>query len=56
MRDVFRRIYCAPVPLLSRETAVLRLLDHIGEWLMTLLIGVATLVIFIAVMHRYGSG
>ncbi|MCQ9375640.1 TRAP transporter small permease [Methyloversatilis sp. XJ19-13] len=35
---------------------MLRLLDHIEEWLITLLIGVATIVIFVAVVHRYASG
>jgi C4-dicarboxylate transporter DctQ subunit len=33
-----------------------RLLDHVEEWLITFLIGAATLVIFIAVLHRFLSG
>ena len=35
---------------------VLRTLDHLEEWLITLLMGGATLIIFAAVMHRYLSG
>ncbi len=33
-----------------------RLLDHLEEWLITFLIGAATLVIFMAVVHRFLSG
>jgi C4-dicarboxylate transporter DctQ subunit len=33
-----------------------RFLDHIEEWLITFLIGAATLVIFAAVVHRFLSG
>ena len=33
-----------------------RILDRLEEWLITLLIGAATLVIFFAVLHRYLSG
>jgi C4-dicarboxylate transporter DctQ subunit len=33
-----------------------RVLDHIEEWLITFLIGAATLVIFMAVLHRFLSG
>ncbi len=32
---------------------MLRALDHLEEWLITFLIGAATLVIFTAVLHRY---
>ena len=35
---------------------MLRFLDHLEEWLITFLIGAATLIIFAAVMHRYASG
>jgi TRAP-type C4-dicarboxylate transport system, small permease component len=35
---------------------VLRLLDHFEEWLIAFLMAAATLVIFAAVVHRYGSG
>jgi C4-dicarboxylate transporter, DctQ subunit len=35
---------------------MLRLLDHLEEWLVTFLMGAATLIIFAAVMHRYASG
>ncbi len=34
----------------------MRFLDHLEEWLITFLIGAATLVIFVAVVHRYASG
>jgi C4-dicarboxylate transporter, DctQ subunit len=35
---------------------MLRILDHLEEWLITFLIGAATLVIFTAVLHRYSMG
>jgi C4-dicarboxylate transporter, DctQ subunit len=35
---------------------MLRFLDHLEEWLITFLIGAATLIIFAAVAHRYASG
>ncbi|MBA4175956.1 MAG: TRAP transporter permease DctQ [Leptothrix sp. (in: Bacteria)] len=35
---------------------MLRLLDHLEEWLITFLIGAATLIIFAAVAHRYATG
>jgi C4-dicarboxylate transporter DctQ subunit len=33
-----------------------KILDHLEEWLITFLMGAATVVIFIAVAHRYASG
>jgi C4-dicarboxylate transporter DctM subunit len=33
-----------------------RLLDHLEEWLIASLIAAATLLIFVAVLHRYGTG
>jgi hypothetical protein len=33
-----------------------KVLDHIEEWIITFLIGAATLIIFVAVMHRYAAG
>src|SRR5512134_1890487 len=33
-----------------------RFLDHLEEWLITFLIGAATIVIFVAVLHRYATG
>jgi C4-dicarboxylate transporter DctQ subunit len=33
-----------------------RFLDHLEEWLITFLIGAATLVVFVAVVHRYATG
>ena len=33
-----------------------RVLDHLEEWLITFLIGAATLIIFVAVVHRYVTG
>ena len=35
---------------------VLRFLDHLEEWLIAFLMGAATLIIFVAVVHRYASG
>ena len=34
----------------------MRFLDHLEEWIITLLMGAATLVIFAAVVHRYATG
>src|SRR6266496_4760803 len=34
----------------------MRILDHLEEWLITVLIAAATLIIFVAVVHRYASG
>src|SRR6187551_1942396 len=34
----------------------MRFLDHLEEWLIAFLMGAATLLIFIAVMHRYAAG
>jgi C4-dicarboxylate transporter, DctQ subunit len=33
----------------------MKILDHLEEWLIATLIAVATLIIFVAVVHRYGS-
>jgi C4-dicarboxylate transporter DctQ subunit len=33
-----------------------KVLDHLEEWLVTFLMGAATLIIFVAVMHRYAAG
>ncbi len=35
---------------------MLKALDHLEEWLITFLMGAATLIIFVAVMHRYLTG
>jgi C4-dicarboxylate transporter DctQ subunit len=35
---------------------MLKVLDHLEEWLITFLIGAATLIIFASVVHRYLSG
>ncbi len=35
---------------------MLKFLDHLEEWLIAFLIGAATLLIFIAVVHRYAAG
>ena len=34
----------------------LRILGHLEEWLITFLMGAATFVIFLAVVHRFASG
>jgi C4-dicarboxylate transporter, DctQ subunit len=33
-----------------------RFLDHLEEWIITFLIGAATVIIFVAVIHRYATG
>jgi len=35
---------------------MLKVLDHLEEWLIAFLMGAATLVIFVAVLHRYAAG
>lgn len=35
---------------------MLKILDHLEEWLIALLMGGATLIIFVAVIHRYAAG
>jgi C4-dicarboxylate transporter DctQ subunit len=34
----------------------MKLLDHLEEWLIAVLMGAATLLIFVAVIHRYAAG
>jgi C4-dicarboxylate transporter DctQ subunit len=34
----------------------MKILDHLEEWLITFLMGAATLIIFVAVLHRYLAG
>ncbi len=34
----------------------MKVLDHFEEWLIAFLMGAATLVVFVAVVHRYASG
>jgi C4-dicarboxylate transporter DctQ subunit len=35
---------------------MLKILDHLEEWLIALLMGCATVIIFVAVIHRYAAG
>lgn len=35
---------------------MMKCLDHLEEWIITFLIGAATVIIFVAVIHRYASG
>ena len=35
---------------------MMKVLDHLEEWLISFLMGAATLIIFVAVMHRYATG
>ncbi len=35
---------------------MMKVLDHLEEWLITFLMGTATVIIFVAVMHRYATG
>ncbi len=34
----------------------MKVLDHLEEWLITFLMGAATLIVFVAVLHRYAAG
>jgi len=34
----------------------MKVLDHLEEWLISTLMGLATIIIFVAVIHRYLSG
>jgi C4-dicarboxylate transporter DctM subunit len=42
--------------LIPGGDVLLRVLDHLEEWLIAALITAATLLIFVAVLHRYGTG
>ena len=35
---------------------MLKVLDHLEEWIIALLMGAATIIIFVAVVHRYATG
>ena len=35
---------------------MLKVLDHLEEWIIATLMGAATVIIFVAVLHRYMSG
>jgi C4-dicarboxylate transporter DctQ subunit len=35
---------------------MMKVLDHLEEWIITFLMGAATLLIFVAVIHRHGAG
>src|SRR5674476_294537 len=35
---------------------MMKFLDHLEEWLVTFLMGASTLIIFVAVVHRYAAG
>ena len=34
----------------------MKFLDHLEEWLIAFMMGAATLLIFVAVVHRYAAG
>src|SRR5260370_67382 len=38
------------------RSGMLKVLDHLEEWLIASLMGCATLIIFVAVIHRYAAG
>ena len=42
--------------LIPVKNVLLRALDHLEEWLIAALITAATVLIFLAVLHRYGTG
>jgi len=35
---------------------LMKILDHLEEWLIAFLMGAATLIVFVAVLHRYAAG
>lgn len=35
---------------------MMKILDRLEEWIIALLMGAATLIVFIAVLHRYMAG
>ena len=39
-----------------KQNPLLRVLDHLEEWIITFLIAAATVIIFVAVVHRYSAG
>src|SRR5262249_34910252 len=39
-----------------RQAVMGKVLDHLEEWIITFLMGAATVVIFLAVLHRHGAG
>src|SRR5262245_64492923 len=49
-RVTLRHGRCREPPMISR------ILDHLEEWLIAFLMAAATLIIFVAVLHRYGAG
>jgi C4-dicarboxylate transporter DctQ subunit len=48
----------SPTFLARPESSLMlnRILDHLEEWLIAFLMGAATLLIFVAVVHRYAAG
>lgn len=40
----------------AEHVCLMKMLDRLEEWLIATLMGVATLVVFVAVLHRYASG
>src|SRR5437868_4414406 len=41
---------------LQGDTLLRRFVDHLEEWLIATLIAAATMLIFVSVVHRYGTG
>jgi C4-dicarboxylate transporter DctQ subunit len=41
---------------ITRRIYMMNILDHLEEWIITFLIGGATVLIFFSVIHRYGAG
>jgi C4-dicarboxylate transporter DctQ subunit len=46
----------AGIGILMWGEDIMKFLDHLEEWTIALLMGAATLTIFLSVLHRYGSG
>src|SRR5262244_2421996 len=45
-----------PARRLGKGKTLVKILDRLEEWLIALLMGAATLLIFVAVIHRYAAG
>src|SRR5436853_2274334 len=55
--DTLRRSNRLPSGMTEAQGGpMLKWLDHLEEWLIAFLMGAATLVIFVAVVHRYAAG
>jgi C4-dicarboxylate transporter DctQ subunit len=59
LRSARRRALAGAAPRLRAIPSVgdiMKFLDHLEEWLIATLMALATIIVFIAVLHRYASG